>query len=106
MQHLQRCQAAPKYHHSQIPEGLILLFRSGLFYLTKEVLNLKICTNHRNSLGTHWYKSSRRCCHPLHPPELKQKPDRGITCSMAKELFLHERIVVQVGSGELLSKEL
>ena len=35
VQHLNRCQASPRYHHVQVPEGLLLLYRSGLFYSTR-----------------------------------------------------------------------
>lgn len=98
LQHLKRCQASTRLQ-TRIPEGLLLLFRSGIFCVSKDVLQLKICTSHRNSLCTHWYKDSRRCMHPLHQPDHNEKPDRGLTCTMAKEIWLHERVVVPVGAG-------
>lgn len=100
LQHLKRCQSSPKYEHVEIPEGLLILFRSGLFQFTNDILKFNVCENHRSKLGTRWYRSSRRCSHPLHPPHMTQKPDRGVTCSMSKEIYLHERQVVPVGSGE------
>uniref|UniRef100_A0A8W8NYV2 C2H2-type domain-containing protein n=1 Tax=Magallana gigas TaxID=29159 RepID=A0A8W8NYV2_MAGGI len=97
-QHLKRCQASTR-HQTRIPEGLLLLFRSGIFVVSKDVLQLNVCRSHRNSLCTHWYKDSRCCMHPLHPPNHREKPDRGLTCTMAKEIWLHERVVVPVGAG-------
>lgn len=102
-QHLKRCQASTR-HQTRIPEGLLLLFRSGIFVVSKDVLQLNVCRSHRNSLCTHWYKDSRCCMHPLHPPNHREKPDRGLTCTMAKEIWLHERVVVPVGAGKSYGK--
>lgn len=102
-QHLKRCQASTR-HQTRIPEGLLLLFRSGIFVVSKDVLLLNVCRSHRNSLCTHWYKDSRCCMHPLHPPNHREKPDRGLTCTMAKEIWLHERVVVPVGAGKSYGK--
>lgn len=99
LQHLRRCKSSPFHAHVVIPEGLLLLFRSGLFSMNRDVIEFKICQNHKKHLGRQWVSNRRRCCHPLHPPTHKEKPDRGITCSMSKEIWLHERIVVPVGSG-------
>lgn len=39
------------------------------FSLTKVAVQFGIYLNHRYSLGTSWYRTSRKCSHPLHPPK-------------------------------------
>lgn len=99
---LKRYKCNARSPHTIIPEGLLLLFRSGLFTISRDTVKLKICSNHRQKLGTYFSRTSRRCCHPLHPENSKEKPDRGISCSMAKETWLHARKVVLVGNGRYM----
>ena len=37
-----------------IPEGLLILLRSGLYSVDSSVLKYLICEKHRVELGTHW----------------------------------------------------
>ncbi|XP_052063237.1 uncharacterized protein LOC127702950 [Mytilus californianus] len=97
--HLIRFKSGPKDKHVSIPEGLLILYRAGLFTVENATMKMTICDSHRDKLSTQWYRCKRTCAHPLHPKTSKEKPDRGITLAIAKEIWVHDRTITAVGDG-------
>lgn len=83
-----------------IPEGVLILYRSGLFNVDVTTLNLKVCQKHRDELGIYWRRHQRSCQSPFHANASKSKPDRGVQAHWSKDIWLHHRILVPVGSGK------
>ena len=76
-------------------ERELILARAGLF--TEEREDMTICPLHRATLGLQW-RPTRKCNHPLHGLKIN-KPERGITLKMSKEITLIWHVLVPVGSG-------
>ena len=62
--HLQGLNCTSNY---DIPESILILFRSGLFDLSICTLNLKICQSHRDYFGIYWKRTRTVCRYPDHP---------------------------------------
>ena len=83
---IKTCKKSTENHLSQLqscsepnfdlPEGLLILYRSGILTVDSYALNLLICPKHRDELGTHWIRRQRTCQSPFHKG--KAKADRGI----------------------------
>ena len=53
--HLQRLNCFTQHN---VPECMLILFRSGLFDISSSTLNLKICQKHRDALGIYWKRKA------------------------------------------------
>ena len=84
-------------HNFDLPENLLILYRSGIFTVDSYALNLHICPNHRDELGIHWVRRQRTCQSPFHKG--KAKADRGIQARSSRELWFKRRINIPVGAG-------
>ena len=82
-----------------IPEALLILYRSGVFSVDRTTLELSICRAHRDFLGVNWRRGKVRCSFPEHNENSKAKADRGATPSFCKEYWLQTRQAILVGSG-------
>lgn len=82
-----------------VPEAIVLLYRSGIFSIDSSTLKLRICQKHRDNIGLKWRRNKARCCHPNHNKQSKSKPFRGATPTFCKEYWLKTRRTIPVGSG-------
>lgn len=82
-----------------IPEGLLILYRSGLYSVDSSVLKYFICEKHRDELGTHWRRSQRTCQAPSHPNHSAAKVERGFQAAVCKQLWMSQRRIIPVGAG-------
>ena len=84
---------------ANIPEGLLILYRSGIFSVDRAAKSLSICPWHRDFFGIYWRDNSIKCQFKGHPVGSKAKVDRGITPTLSKEYWLLTRQLIPVGSG-------
>ena len=80
-----------------LPEGVLILYRSGIYTVDSYALNLHICPKHRDELGIHWVRRQRTCQSPIHTG--KAKAERGIQAASSRELWFKRRINIPVGAG-------
>ena len=85
-----------------LPEGLLILCRSGIFVIDTSVVNCQICPRHRDDLGVYWKRQKRTCQAPTHPANSSAKCARGIQASRCKEFWLKSRTFLAVGAGKNL----
>ncbi|CAG2229758.1 unnamed protein product [Mytilus edulis] len=83
----------------ELPEGLLILYRSGIFSIDCSSCDIYICPKHRDDFGIYWRRQTRKCQSPTHPDQSVAKPSRGIPASVCKELWMTKRISLPVGSG-------
>jgi hypothetical protein len=67
---------------ANFPEGLLILYRSGIFSVDRAAKSLSICPWHRDFFGIYWRDNSIKCQFKGHPVGIKAKADRGITEKM------------------------
>ncbi|XP_076107223.1 uncharacterized protein LOC143075622 isoform X2 [Mytilus galloprovincialis] len=82
----------------ELPEGLLILYRSGIFSIDCSSCDIYICPKHRDDFGIYWRRQTRKCQSPTHPDQSVAKPNRGIPASVCKELWMTKRISLPVGS--------
>ncbi|CAG2186996.1 unnamed protein product [Mytilus edulis] len=82
----------------ELPEGLLILYRSGIFSINCSSCDIYICPKHRDDFGIYWRRQTRKCQSPTHPDQSVAKPSRGIPASVCKELWMTKRISLPVGS--------
>lgn len=75
-------------------EWQLCLYRAGLFDEAGDFLT--ICPLHRDEFGLGW-RPSKVCKYPLH--DSKQKPVRGVTLRMSKEILSKYKILCEIGQG-------
>ncbi|XP_062581853.1 uncharacterized protein LOC134243620 [Saccostrea cucullata] len=92
------CVKGKPFQSYDCPESLLILYRSGIFTIDKNSLNLSICEAHRAHFGLNWRRGRVRCTYPDHDhSSSKAKSDRGATPSLCKELWLKTRQIIPVG---------
>ena len=74
-------------------ESRLILARVGLFH--HDGHGMTICPKHRASLGT-WWRASLKCQHPLHLCARRNKPERGASLQMSKEIMAKWEVLVPV----------
>ncbi|CAG2235052.1 unnamed protein product [Mytilus edulis] len=82
----------------ELPEGVLILYRSGIFSIDCSSCDIYICPKHRDDFGIYWRRQTRKCQSPTHPDKSVAKPSRGIPASVCKELWMTKRIPLPVGS--------
>ncbi|XP_063409144.1 uncharacterized protein LOC134692613 [Mytilus trossulus] len=82
----------------ELPKGLLILYRSGIFSIYCSSSDINICPKHRDDFGIYWRRQTRKCQSPTHPDQSVAKPNRGIPASVCKELWMTKRISLPVGS--------
>ena len=98
--HLQRLNSSESTAASDFPEGLLILYRSGIFTVDLPSINLRICPKHRDIYGIYWLSNRTKCQYPGHPSSSKAKADRGATPLMCKQYWLSTRQLIPVGIGK------
>ena len=68
---------------ANFPEGLLILYRSGIFSVDRAAKRLSICPWHRNFSRIYWRDNSIKCQFKGHPVGSKAKTDRGITPTLS-----------------------
>ncbi|XP_071166181.1 uncharacterized protein [Mytilus edulis] len=94
--HLKRLNSSKS---CDFPEGLFILYRTGIFSIDATTTQLSICPKHRDFYGIHWKNKSARCQHPDHPSSSKAKADRGSSPLLCKQNWLYTRQIIPVGTG-------
>jgi hypothetical protein len=67
---------------ANFPEGLLILYRSGIFSVDRAAKSLSICPWHRDFFGIYWRDNSIKCQFKGHPesPSGKFALDTSILC--------------------------
>ncbi|XP_062600026.1 uncharacterized protein LOC134261619 [Saccostrea cucullata] len=98
--HLRRTNCSEHVgYRSDIPEGLLILYRSGIFTIDDSCLNLAICQKHRDELGIYWKDKRHTCQFSGHSKDSKERPSRGTQPTTCKQHWLHTREIITVGAG-------
>ena len=91
--HLKRLNSTENSCCGDFPEGLFILYRSGIFSVDTTSTSLRICPKHRDSYGIYWHNNRTKCQYPDHPTSSKAKADRGTPPLMYKQNWLYTRQV-------------
>ena len=86
------------FTHHNVPECLLICFRSGLFDISSSTINFKICQKHRDVLGIYWKRTSAKCRFSEHPTASKQ----GCIIQSCKQSWISTREVLSIGKGKCL----
>ena len=84
----------------------LILARARLFSPPQNIDKLKICPQHRETLGLGWKRSSTRCAVPAllssHSAKTKDRPraERGLTKVASQTVLNQTGLFIPVGSGE------
>jgi len=84
------------------PEGLLILYRSGIFAIDTSIVNFQTCPRHRDDLGVYWKRQKRTYRSPSHPATSYAKCSRGIQASTCKDFWLKSITFLPVGAGKNL----
>ena len=88
------------------PEGLLILYRSGIFAIDTLVVNFQTCPRHRDDLEVYWKRQKRtyRSPHPAKTSKSYAKCSRlrGIQASTCKDFWLISITFLTVAAGKNL----
>lgn len=84
---------------TELPDGLLILDRSGIFVIDNSPCDIYIFPRHRDNFGIYWKRQTKKCQSPTHLNQSVAKPCRGIQASICKELWMTKRISLPVGSS-------
>ena len=85
------------------PEGLLILYRSGIFAIDTYMVNFQTCPRHRDGLGVYWKRQKRTYWSPSHPATSYAKcsrQTRGIQASTCKDFWLKSKTFLPVAAGK------
>jgi hypothetical protein len=90
------------------PEGLLILYRSGIFAIDTSIVNFQTCPRHRDDLGVYWKRQKRtyRSPHPAKTSSIESYAKgsrlRGIQASTCKDFWLISITFLTVAAGKNL----
>lgn len=97
--HLRRLNSTENSCVDDFPEGLLILYRSGMFSVDIASTYLRICPKHRDIYGIYWHNNRTKCQFQDHPTSSKAKADRGSSPMLCKQIWMCTRQVIPVGAG-------
>ena len=88
-----------------LPEGLLILYRSGIFAIDISIVNFQTCPTHRDDFGVYWKRQKRAYRSPSHPAKnsksyAKCSRQRGIQASTCKDFWLISITFLTVAVGK------
>jgi hypothetical protein len=88
-------------------EGLLILYRSGIFAIDISIVNFQTCPTHRDDFGVYWKRQKRAYRSPSHPAKnsksyAKCSRQRGIQASTCKDFWLISITFLTVAAGKNL----
>ena len=92
-----------------LPEGLLILHRSGIFAIDTSIVNFQTCPRHRDDLGVYWKRQKRTYRSPFHPAKTSKSYAkcsrlrlRGLQASTCKDFWLISITFLTVAAGKNL----
>jgi hypothetical protein len=84
------------------PEGLPILYKSGIFAIDTSIVNFQTWPRHRDDLGVYWKRQKRTYYSPSRPARSYAKFSRGIHASTCKDFWLKSITFLPVAAGKNL----
>jgi hypothetical protein len=84
------------------PEGLLILYKSGIFAIDTSIVNFQTWPRHRDDLGVYWKRQKRTFQSPSRPARSYAICSRGIHASTCKEFWLQSITFLPVAAGKNL----
>ena len=72
-----------------LPEGLLILYRSGIFAIDTSIVNFQTCPRHRDDMGVYWKRQKRTYRSP-HPA----KTSKSYTKCSRQEAYRHHHVKI------------
>jgi hypothetical protein len=84
------------------PEGLLILYKSGIFTIDTSMVNFQTWPRHRDDLGVYWKRQKRTYHSPSRPARSYAKCSRGIHASTCEDVWLKSITYLLVAAGKNL----
>jgi hypothetical protein len=84
------------------PEGLLILYKSGIFAIDTSIVSFQTWPRHRDDLGVYWKRQKRTYQSPSRPARSYAKCSRGIHASTCKDFWLKSITFLPVAADKNL----